>query len=107
MALHGPRYIHVLVPCPLGWGSASHDTIRLARLAVESGLFPIFEAEHGIITASRKIRHQVPVTEYLKPQKRFAHLFSSEQGADSVATLQALADRNIAEFQLLEQEGEA
>jgi pyruvate ferredoxin oxidoreductase beta subunit len=107
MGIHGSRYIHVHVPCPLGWGSASHDTIRLARLAVESGLFPIFEAEHGVVTASRKIRHQVPVNEYLKPQKRFSHLFSSEQGAENVAKLQALADRNIAEFHLLEQEGEA
>ena len=43
MAIHGARYLHVLVPCPLGWGSASHDTIRLARLAHESGLFPVFE----------------------------------------------------------------
>jgi pyruvate ferredoxin oxidoreductase beta subunit len=107
MGIHGARYIHVHVPCPLGWGSASHDTIRLARLAVESGLFPIFEAEHGIVTASRKIRHQVPVTEYLKPQKRFSHLFSSAEGGESVAKLQALADRNIVEFHLLEQEGEA
>jgi len=72
MGIHGARYIHVHVPCPLGWGSASHDTIRLARLAVESGLFPIFEAEHGVVTASRKIRKMVPVTEYLQPQKRFA-----------------------------------
>jgi pyruvate ferredoxin oxidoreductase beta subunit len=49
----------------------------------------------------------VPVTEYLKPQKRFSHLFSSEQGADSIAKLQALAERNIAEFHLLDEEGEA
>ena len=35
MGIRGARYIHVHVPCPLGWGSASHDTIRLARLAVE------------------------------------------------------------------------
>ena len=66
MGIHGARYIHIHVPCPLGWGSASHDTIRLARLAVESGLFPMFEAEHGVVTASRKIRRQVPVTEYLQ-----------------------------------------
>ena len=47
MELRGARYLHVLVPCPLGWGAASHDTIRLARLAKETGLFPVFEAEHG------------------------------------------------------------
>jgi pyruvate ferredoxin oxidoreductase beta subunit len=107
MGIHGARYIHIHVPCPLGWGSASHDTIRLARLAVESGLFPVFEAEHGVVTASRKIRRKVPVTEYLQPQKRFAHLFSSEQGPQQVAQLQALADRNIAELHLLEQEGDS
>jgi pyruvate ferredoxin oxidoreductase beta subunit len=107
MGIHGARYIHVHVPCPLGWGSASHDTIRLARLAVECGLFPIFEAEHGVVTASRKIRRMVPVTEYLQPQKRFAHLFSSEQGTQQVAKLQALAARNIVEFHLLDRDGDA
>jgi pyruvate ferredoxin oxidoreductase beta subunit len=95
------------VPCPLGWGSASHDTIRLARLAVESGLFPLFEAEHGVVTASRKIRRRVPVSDYLQPQKRFAHLFASADGAELVARLQALADRNIAEFHLVDVEGES
>jgi pyruvate ferredoxin oxidoreductase beta subunit len=105
MSLHGARYIHIHVPCPLGWGSASHDTIRLARLAVESGLFPLFEAEHGVITGSRKIRRPVPVSEYLKPQKRFAHLFKDD-GDDRLARIQAIADRNIVEFNLLDR-GEA
>jgi pyruvate ferredoxin oxidoreductase beta subunit len=103
MRLHGARYIHIHVPCPLGWGSASHDTIRLARLAVESGLFPLFEAEHGVITGSRKIRRPVPVSEYLKPQKRFAHLFK-DNGNDQIARIQAIADRNIIEFNLLDRE---
>jgi pyruvate ferredoxin oxidoreductase beta subunit len=106
MGIHGARYIHINVPCPLGWGSLSHETIRLARLAVESGLFPVFEAEHGVVTGSRKIRHQVPVAEYLKLQKRFAHLF--KDGEDPrVARLQEFCDRNIAEFHLLEPEGDA
>ena len=105
MGIRGARYIHIHVPCPLGWGSASHDTIRLARLAVESGFFPVFEAEHGVVTASRKIRHKVPVTEYLKPQKRFAHLFTSDEGAQRIIRLQAMADRNIAEFHLVSGEG--
>jgi len=107
MGIRGARYIHVHVPCPLGWGAASHDTIRLARLAVESGLFPIFEAQDGAVTGSRKIRRQVPVEEYLKPQKRFAHLFVSDQGRQQIAKLQAIASRNIVEFHLLEQNGDA
>ncbi len=106
MEIHGARYIHIHVPCPLGWGSASHDTIRLARLAVESGLFPVFEAENGIVTSSRKIRRPVPVDDYLKPQKRFAHLFKNE-GDARIARLQGIADSNIAEFHLLEQDGDA
>jgi pyruvate ferredoxin oxidoreductase beta subunit len=104
MEIHGARYIHIHVPCPLGWGAASHDTIRLARLAVESGLFPLYEAEHGHVTASRKIRRKTPVSEYLKPQRRFAHLFTSEHGKHDIARIQAIADSNIAEFCLLDGE---
>lgn len=107
MTFHGARYLHVHVPCPLGWGSASHETVRLARLAVECGLFPVFEAEHGYVTGSRKIRRQVPVEEYLKPQRRFAHLFASEEGRARLKRLQTLADRNIEDYNLLEREGDA
>src|SRR6516165_2132152 len=67
MAIHGARYIQINVPCPLGWGAASQDTIKLARLAIETGLYPIFEAENGYITSVRKIRRITPVVEYLKP----------------------------------------
>ncbi len=102
MAMHGARYIHILVPCPLGWGAASHDTIRLARLAKETGLFPVFEAKHGEVTAVSKIRKQVPVEDYLKLQKRFAHLFGKEPRLDVIAHLQSNADRNIRKFGLLE-----
>ena len=101
MSLHGARYIHIFVPCPLGWGAASEDTIKLARLVVESGLFPLFEAEHGEVTGVYKIRKPVPVEEYLKPQRRFAHLFGKEPAAATIARLQALADRNISRFGLL------
>jgi pyruvate ferredoxin oxidoreductase beta subunit len=101
MELRGARYLHVLVPCPLGWGAASRDTIRLARLAVESGLFPVFEGEHGEVTAATPIRRQVPVTEYLRPQRRFAHLFGEPGRPDVVERIQAGADRNIRRFGLL------
>ena len=101
MGFHGARYIHVHVPCPLGWGSESSDTIKVARLAVESGLFPLFEAENGEVTRSTKIRHRVPVEEYLKLQKRFAHLFGSEPDTGRLAAIQAIANRNIERFGLL------
>ena len=103
MTLRGARYIHVLVPCPLGWGSAPHDTIKLARLAVETGLFPLFEAEHGEVVGSTKIRHRLPVEEYLKPQKRFAHLFGKNEAVDTIARIQAMAERNIRKYRLLDE----
>ncbi len=101
MELRGARYLHVFVPCPLGWGSASKDTIRLARLAKESGLFPVFEARDGEVTAVSKIRRQVPVEEYLRPQRRFAHLFGDPGRPDVVERIQAGADRNIRRFGLI------
>lgn len=101
MSLRGARYLHVFVPCPLGWGSASSDTIKIARLAKETGIFPVFEAEHGEVTSVSKIRRQVPVEDYLKLQRRFAHLFGDPPRDDIVARIQAGADRNIERFGLL------
>jgi pyruvate/2-oxoacid:ferredoxin oxidoreductase beta subunit len=77
---HGARYLHILVPCPLGWCSSPADTVKVARLATESGLFPVFETEAGQVTSSTPIRHQVPVTDYMR--------------------IQAAADRNIRRFGL-------
>ncbi|MGD0985648.1 MAG: thiamine pyrophosphate-dependent enzyme [Acidimicrobiales bacterium] len=107
MDFHGARYLHVLVPCPLGWGSNSADTIRVARLATESGLFPVYEAEYGTVTAASPIRHRVPVEDYLRLQRRFRHLFDSSGAVkrpDIVAKLQQLANRNIDRFGLLTNE---
>jgi len=97
-----------MVPCPLGWGSASEATIKVARLAMESGLFPLFEAEQGEIIASKKIRRQVPVIEYLKLQRRFAHLFkkgpNGEPDTERIERIQRMADANIKRFGLLDEE---
>ena len=101
MEFRGARYLHILVPCPLGWGSASCDTIKIARLAEQTGLFPVFEAERGEVVSVSPIRKQVPVEEYLRLQARYAHLFSSPSGPETIARLQAKADRNIAKFGLL------
>jgi pyruvate ferredoxin oxidoreductase beta subunit len=101
MEIRGPRYLHVFVPCPLGWGSASKDTIQIARLAKESGIFPVFEARDGEVSSVSGIRRQVPVEDYLRPQKRFAHLFEPELRTDVIVRIQAGADRNIRRFGLL------
>jgi pyruvate ferredoxin oxidoreductase beta subunit len=107
MQLRGARYLHVLVPCPLGWAAESCDTVRIARLATQSGLFPVFEAEKGEVVSSTKIRKQVPVEEYLKLQGRYSHLFSPKRREDVINHLQAMADRNIERYELLHDEIEA
>jgi pyruvate ferredoxin oxidoreductase beta subunit len=89
---------------PRGWGTASSDANRIARLATQTGLFPVFEAESGDIMSATKIRRQAPVEEYLRPQRRYAHLFKPEVRHDVIARIQARADRNIARFGLLDGE---
>ncbi len=100
MSISGARYIHIHVPCPLGLGARSCDTIKLARLAVQSGLFPLWEAQDGEITKVTPIRRPVPVSEYLKLQKRFRHVLKDEA---MVAAIQDIAERNIRRFGLLGQ----
>jgi pyruvate ferredoxin oxidoreductase beta subunit len=102
IAIRGAKYLHIYVPCPLGWGAASQDTIKLARLVKETGLFPVYEAEHGEVTSVSKIRRRIPVEEYLKLQRRFAHLFGKHAHPEMIARIQAMADHNIRKFGLLE-----
>ncbi|MCP4469271.1 MAG: pyruvate ferredoxin oxidoreductase [Gammaproteobacteria bacterium] len=105
MEVRGARYIEIFVPCPLGWGSKPGDTVKLARLAVESGMYPLFEAEDGEITGVTKIRRHVAVSEYLKLQRRFAHVFKPDN-AHQLEQLEAIAERNIRRFDLVSAEGE-
>jgi pyruvate ferredoxin oxidoreductase beta subunit len=101
MEIRGARYLHVLVPCPLGWGHASNETIRIARLAKETGLFPVIEAEHGELVSVSKLRRSLPVEEYLRPQRRYGHLFREPRRTDVIEALQAIADKNIRRFGLI------
>jgi pyruvate ferredoxin oxidoreductase beta subunit len=101
MTFRGARYLHVLVPCPLGWGTGSDQAVRLARSATQSGLFPVYEAERGDVVAATPIRHLEPVEPYLRAQKRFAHLFSPVRRDDVIDRIQAQADRTIARYGLL------
>ncbi len=101
MGIHGARYLHVLVPCPLGWAAPTNQTVHLARLAKETGIFPVLEARDGEVTAVSAIRHQVPVEEYLKLQGRYRHLFRPEPRTEVIARIQAAADANIARYGLV------
>ncbi len=72
--IQGPAYIHILSVCPTGWRSAPELSIQLGRLAVETGVFPLYEVERGRYRLSVDFPKLKPIKEYLKPQGRFRHL---------------------------------
>jgi pyruvate ferredoxin oxidoreductase beta subunit len=72
--IQGPAYIHAFSPCPTGWRHEGRYAVKMARLAVQTRVFPLYEVINGKYILSRKITKPKPVTEYLKLQKRFAHL---------------------------------
>jgi pyruvate ferredoxin oxidoreductase beta subunit len=73
-AVHGPAYVHILSVCPTGWRSATDLTIRIGRLAVETGMFPLYEVENGKYKLSIDLPQLRPVRDYMKLQGRFRHL---------------------------------
>nr|WP_321496953.1 pyruvate synthase subunit PorB [uncultured Methanolobus sp.] len=94
--IEGPTYIHSHAPCTTGWGFDTSKTVEVAKMAVNTGLWPLYEVEEGEITKVRKIGKNIrPVEDYLKIQRRFSHLFKMEGGAEEIAKIQALADKNI------------
>jgi len=74
----GPAYVHLLSPCPTGWRSPSELSVKLAKLAVETAIFPLYEVENGRYKLNVDPRKLKPVEEYLKPQGRFRHLLEDE-----------------------------
>jgi pyruvate ferredoxin oxidoreductase beta subunit len=101
MKFHGPRYLQIDTPCPSVWGFPSERTLEIGRMGSDCGLVPIFEMEDGKITGRRKIKKKIPVTDYLKAQARYRHLFRDDRGQAEIARLQGMADRNIEKYGLL------
>jgi len=101
LATRGPKYLQIHVPCPPGWGYDEKLSLEMGKLAVECGLYPLAEWENGEVVRVRKIK-QIPVEDYLKPQRRFRHLFRSENGKAQIAKIQELADANIKKYGLTE-----
>ncbi len=94
--VEGPTFLHVHSPCPLGWGHDGDRTIEVARLAVQTGLFPLIEMERGELTGVMPIRKPLPVADYLKLQNRFRHLFGKDpRGEVELEHIQAIAEYNI------------
>ena len=77
-AIHGTRFLHVFSPCPPGWKIPSEIAIRLARLAIETKIFPLYEIEDGENYTITRKPNGTPVIEYLKLQGRFKHLTKSQ-----------------------------
>ncbi len=70
----GTRFIHLLAPCPPGWKISSEQTIKFARLAVQTRIFPLYEVEDGTRYRFHDISEPASVEEYLKAQGRFKNL---------------------------------
>jgi pyruvate ferredoxin oxidoreductase beta subunit len=73
-AANGPAYLHILSVCPTGWRIPPEKSIEYGKLAVDTGIFPLYEVENGVWKLSRKPKELKPITEYFKGQGRFRHL---------------------------------
>ncbi len=88
--INGMRFILVFSPCPTGWKYSPQLTVKLARLAVQSNLFPLIEIENGTKwKLTKKINRVKPIGEYLKLQGRFKHLKEKD-----IAQIQEIVDEN-------------
>jgi len=73
-ATPGPAYVHILSVCPTGWRCPTDLSVKLGRLAVETGIFPLYEVENGKYKLNFDFPELKPVTAYMKLQGRFRHL---------------------------------
>ena len=71
----GPTFLNVLAPCPRGWGYPTEELMTINKLAVETCYWPLYEIENGKYRITYKPAKKLPIEEFLKPQKRFKHLF--------------------------------
>lgn len=94
----GPCFIHILAPCPSGWRYPSELTVEISRLAVETGVFLLWEVEGGDLSKIRitkKPKERKPVLEYLKLQGRFKHLLKNEK---ILSEIQKLVDEKCERY---------
>jgi pyruvate/2-oxoacid:ferredoxin oxidoreductase beta subunit len=86
----GTKFLHIYAPCPTGWKSRPEDAVKLARLAVQTCYFPLYEVENGDkYTLNIKVQNKKPIDEYIKLQGRYRHL-----KPEAIAAIQAGVDLN-------------
>ena len=73
--MEGAKFLNILAPCPRGWGYATEDLMKINKLAVDTCYWPMYEVENGVYHITYKPANKLPVEEFLKPQKRFRHIF--------------------------------
>ncbi len=94
LASDDASFIHAFSPCPLGWRADSSLTIRIAELAVETCMYPLYEVDCGEYRLTKMIKkeNKVPVEEFLKTQGRFRHLFKPKRRDDIINDTQKWVD---------------
>ncbi len=95
MALRGPKLFIALAPCPTGWHYEARETVNLARLAVQTGIWPLKEYREGTVRHTKPPKakgSRPPVEDYLAPQGRYAHLFHPTRQDAVIAEIQAGVD---------------
>lgn len=91
-SIKGPKFMNVLEPCTLGWGFLPDQGIEVAKIAVETCFWPLYEVENGKYKVTVIPKEKRPVTEFLKTQRRFSHLFKDEN-RHIIDKIQADVDR--------------
>ncbi len=101
LSIRGPKFIHVLAPCPPGWRYPTEQTVEMGKLAVKTGMWVLFEREYGKVTINGPSRaamiKPLPVEDYLGPQGRFKGI-----SRESVDALVSLARKNAKRLSLQE-----
>jgi len=72
--MEGMRFFNLLAPCPTGWRFDSKFSVKLARMAIQSRIFPLVEVEDGIHWKVKQPKETIPVRDYIRAQGRFSHL---------------------------------
>jgi pyruvate ferredoxin oxidoreductase beta subunit len=93
----GPAYVHIYSPCPTGWRYPGELSIEVGRLAVQTGVFPLYEVINGNWKLTMDFAKRKPVSEYLKMQGRFKHLTK-----ETIEEIQRRVDENLLRLKMLQ-----